>query len=256
MKAFHRFTIVLLLLGIGVGLAVVIVSDYRSQAAGEASYRVDAQRAAEALAGLATRQRHAELAVEWQTIAGDGFVLKTGLLWRNRPLGNNRQDVRFPIRRFTIPGDEVFVDGVVMRFEKNPIRDATFLDHATLCLFGHLYGRGQEPDHDNALMPRGSVPPDLRSDPARVSPYELQVWDEIWRLRNDPPAAGLRGVTVQPLSPGVARVERGKLYEVWIGDTLGVEIQERDAPTTLADMLSDLKQQDNPGHGPADTERR
>ena len=189
--------------------------------ASSAIWAADQAATAHVLTAAASRQRHAELIVEWQKIAGDGRVLQTALLWRYRPLRTTADTPRFPLSRFVISGDEVAVDGDVLKFGKDALPEAPFLNNTTMCMFSHLYAAGGAPGPANLIAEQPAIPPDLRSNPSRVTPYELQIWNQIWRLRGDPASAKLRNVSVEALPAGETRLQRGRLYEVWIGSELG-----------------------------------
>lgn len=107
----------------------------------------------------------------------------------------------------TVVGREVYLDAPTIRFKDNLVEQGDLLRGRSICRFRRMFGDQQAP-RDGISLDR---PPE---SPGEMSDFEKNLWDEFWKLANDPQKAEERGVqTAQAGGPAVS-AQKGKTYHV------------------------------------------
>jgi hypothetical protein len=143
------------------------------------------------VARLTASRRRAELVVieqeyEGSASGGRGSKVKsTTLLFSElAPDGS-----RLPPRFFTIRGNVVYVDTLVIKFEREFIEKDDPLRGHSLALFLRLFGQYQAPA-DGFRIDDPDRPPEVYRDSTPRSQalreFEAQLWKDFWQIAQDP----------------------------------------------------------------------
>ncbi|RMG18822.1 MAG: hypothetical protein D6729_06375 [Deltaproteobacteria bacterium] len=148
-------------------------------------------------------------------------------------------------RRLELPGEEVYIDALVVRFERHFVEAGDGLRGHSLLLFRRAFSDRMRPVDGIPLYTGGpaplvpGAPPQESPVPAapevpvlyRVDPvpshFERRIWARFWQLASDPAAAAAEGVRVaQGEAPHLRPVE-GQVYRLDLRADGGLEITPR-----------------------------
>jgi hypothetical protein len=96
-------------------------------------------------------------------------------------------------REFTVTGDEVYVDALVVKFEDEFVTAGDALKGRSLLLFRRIFGDRHRPVEAHVLDREGQMPQAYAAEKA-PSAFERDLWAQFWALANDPAEAKRRGV--------------------------------------------------------------
>jgi hypothetical protein len=167
---------------------------------------------------LTDERRAAEMVVTDQRRTDKG-LLETTLLFVEQA----RDGSPLPAKSFTVVGDEVYVAGLSIRFEKDFVFANDPLRGRGIMLFTHIFGRNQKPADGLPIDAPGQIPDVYRGDPAeiaRVSQFENELWDNFWRLVDDKTYRAEKGVDVAGGKAVFFRPSPDHLYRITL-DTAG-----------------------------------
>ncbi|MFW5879088.1 MAG: hypothetical protein ACOCVR_04635 [Myxococcota bacterium] len=134
-------------------------------------------------------------------------------------------------RRFTLPGEEFFVDALVVRFERSFVEVGDGLRGQSLLLFRRAFGDRQRPV-DGVSLYRGEddglgiIPELFRIDPV-PSDFERDIWERFWEMAADPAAARAEGVEIAQGEAPYTRAVQGQVYQLTLRASGGLEIRPR-----------------------------
>lgn len=142
-----------------------------------------------------------------------------------------------PPRYFTVEGDVIYFDGLVIRFDRGYVERGDPLRGKSLCLFRRVFGEHQSPeegfpvDRDAGTM---GVPDVYRVNP-EPSAFEVSLWEEFWRYAEDPAAAREKGIRVIQGEAVYTRFIPGNLYTLALDHAGGLHIKVEPLPAVLRD---------------------
>lgn len=159
---------------------------------------------------LGAETRMADLVVSEQSRQADG-KLKTSLLM----VEYDKQGRALPPRAFTVVGERVHLDALVIKFDAADIQkpNNALTGHAFL-LFEKIYGDAQAPADGQAIDSPAAVPSVLRQSDAsaggaNTGDFERSLWKNFWQLVDDESLREKYGVRVahgvgvfEPFKPG------------------------------------------------------
>jgi hypothetical protein len=134
-------------------------------------------------------ERRARIVVLDQARGADGHLV-TRL--RFSELNPGGEAVGEP-REFTVTGDEVYVDALVVKFEDEFVTTGDALKGRSLLLFRRIFGDRHRPVEAYVLDREGQMPQAYAAEKA-PSAFERDLWAQFWALANDPAEAKRRGV--------------------------------------------------------------
>jgi hypothetical protein len=143
------------------------------------------------VARLTSQRRLAEMVVTEQTTVGG--LLKTTLLFSE--LGPDGS--RLPPRFFTIDGNVVHIEALVIRFDLEYVEKDDPMRGRSLALFHRLYGDFQMPSEGFSLDEPGKAPDFFACVDApsqEVRNFEAGLWKNFWKLADDATERQKRGV--------------------------------------------------------------
>jgi hypothetical protein len=157
---------------------------------------------------LTGEKRRAEVLVtDQKTVDG---VLKTTLLFvEYAPDGRS-----LPPKSFTIDGKNAHIDGLLIEFDHNFVKENDPLRGHSIILFKRIYGDNQSPDQAASIDTPGEIPAVYRGADPHVSEFEQDLWKNFWKLYDDETYRHTKGVRVA-MGQGVwGMFEKGKLYTI------------------------------------------
>jgi hypothetical protein len=126
-------------------------------------------------------------------------------------------------KQFSLPGEMVYVDYWVVKFDDKYVEQADLERGTSICLFNRIFGDLQTPKEGCTLdepgqrpgnYTRGGVMPDL----------EKKIWDDFWTIANDPQRAAQLGIRTLHGDAVSVKVEKGKTYRITVRASGGPEI--------------------------------
>ena len=126
-------------------------------------------------------------------------------------------------RTFTIKGDLVYVDGLVIKYKDELVQRNDPLRGTSAFLFRRIYGESQNPKDGFALDPTGSQPAAYRTG-GKISGEEQEIWDHFWEYANDPVRAAKAGVRAAHGQASYTKLMPGRRYRVELRASDGTSI--------------------------------
>lgn len=126
-------------------------------------------------------------------------------------------------RQFVLPGDTVYVDYKVVKFDDKYVEEKDIDRKTSLCLFSRIFGDEQKPI-DGYALDKVNSQPTAYSRGGQVSEFEQAIWDDFWTFANDEAKAkekGIRAAHGQALS---MKVQKGKTYRIQLRASDGLSI--------------------------------
>lgn len=137
---------------------------------------------------LGAERRVAEILVTGQRI--DNGVKETTLLF----VEYARDGSALPPRQFTVRGDNVHIDGKVIRFDRHFVKEGDPLRGKSIALFTKIYGDAQTPESATPIDTPGQIPDQYRGADPKVTAFEQTLWQNFWKLAEDETFRNTHGV--------------------------------------------------------------
>jgi hypothetical protein len=167
---------------------------------------------------LSAESRRADVLVtDQKTIDG---VLNTTLLF----VEYDRNEVALPAKRFTVKGDFIHIDAMVIKFERGFIEENDPLRGHSIALFTKIYGDAERPADAAMIDPPNEIPGIYRDADPRVSEFEMQLWKNFWKLAEDPKLRAERGVRIANGQGVWGPFEINRLYTLTIESDGGLNL--------------------------------
>jgi hypothetical protein len=131
-------------------------------------------------------------------------------------------------RSFSLPGDELYIDALVVQFDRAFVDVGDGLRGKSLLVFRRAFGDKQRPVDGVPLYTagEGSVPEIARVD-AKPTAFEIELWERFWTYANDPKAAAAAGVRIAQGEAPHVRARAGQVYQLTLRSSGGLEIKPR-----------------------------
>jgi hypothetical protein len=165
-------------------------------------------------------ERRARIVVLDQARGADGHLV-TRL--RFSELNPGGEAVGEP-REFTVTGDEVYVDALVVKFEDEFVTAGDALKGRSLLLFRRIFGDRHRPVEAYVLDREGQMPQAYAAEKA-PSAFERDLWAQFWALANDPAEAKRRGVRALHGEAVSTKLRTNGVYAVTFRSTGELTIQ-------------------------------
>lgn len=133
-------------------------------------------------------------------------------------------------KQFNVPGDVVYVDSWVVKFDDKYVEQATLHRATSLVLFRRVFGEQQKPLDGVALDENGGRPKAYGRN-AQMSEFEKKIWSDFWSVANDEAKQSELGIRAAHGEAPSIKVQKGKSYRVELRASAGLTITpEGDAP--------------------------
>jgi len=167
---------------------------------------------------LSAEKRVAEMIVTKQTKTNG--VLTSELLFVEYGPGGSS----LPAKTFTILGDSVHVDALVIKFDRDFVKQDDPLKGHSIALFKCVYGDLQSPAQGAVIDPPGQVPTIYQNASSKVSDFERSLWADFWRLAEDKDFAASKGVRVAQGEGPWTRIQPDRLYTLTLEAASGLNL--------------------------------
>jgi hypothetical protein len=173
--------------------------------------------------------RLAKLNVLDQTTNADGQVISQlefiELNDEGQPLG--------PPQSFKVAGEQIYIDGLVVKFEDKYVEQADLERATSLFVFKRIYSDAQNPRDGFAIDDVGAQPL-AYSRGSQPSDLEKRIWADFWSIANNEAKAkelGIRAAHGQAVS---IKPEKGASYRLELRASDGLTIRpDGRAPTSV-----------------------
>ncbi len=146
-------------------------------------------------------------------------------------------DALSPPRRFELPGDIVYVDNWVVKFDDTYIEKGDIERGTSLCLFRRIFSEQQTPTQGISLDEVG-MRPQAYARGGALSEFEKKLWAEFWEFANDPEKASQMGIRAANGEAVSIKVREGKSYNVSLRASGGLSIEPVDRSPNSGDATS------------------
>ena len=155
---------------------------YRTHSSVEAQLEREQQRTAELrqiVQRLTAERRVADVMVTDQRHLNG--VMRTSIVF----VEYGRGDRALPAKRFTIDGNMIHLDAMVVKFDGTFVEQNDPLRGRSVALFTRLYGDTQSPAQGYPIDEPGQTPEVYRDPDPNVQQFQHELWRDFWRLADD-----------------------------------------------------------------------
>lgn len=156
-------------------------------------------------------------------------------------------EVEMMKKTFTLSGEEIYIDTLVVQFERAFIEGGDALRGKTLLMFRRAFGDKQNP-HDGVPLHRSkgeSQVPEATQVDAVPTPFETELWAKFWAYANDPKAAAAAGIKVAQGEAVSKKAVQGQVYQLRLRASGGVTMEPR-----LPDAVLNKRDPEQPRQAP------
>lgn len=173
---------------------------------------------------LKTDQRLARLNVLAIERDADGRALQSRLEFVE--LSPQGEPISEP-KRFELPGDLVYVDNWIIKFDDRYIEKGDIERGTSLCLFRRIFSEQQLPTEGISLDEVG-MRPQAYSRGGVATEFEQKLWSDFWEFANDPQRAAEMGIRAANGEAISIKVRESKSYNIELRTSGGLSIQPLD----------------------------
>ena len=130
-----------------------------------------------------------------------------------------------PAKRFTVDGEMIHFDALVVKFDGKFVEQNDPLRGHSIALFTRLYGDTQTPAQGFPIDEPGVVPAVYRDDDPKVSQFQQELWQNFWRLADDPNYRSEMGVRIAQGEGPWLPFEKDHLYTLTVEANGGINIR-------------------------------
>lgn len=169
---------------------------------------------------LKTDQRLAQLKVVEVRRDEDGVALESTLQFVElSPQG----DAMSQPKQFTLPGDVIYIDNWVVKFDDSYIERGDIERGTSLCLFRRIFSEQQVPREGFPLDEVG-MRPQAYARGGAMSEFEKELWADFWEFANDRQKADEMGIRAANGEAVSIKVREGASYNVTLRASGGLSI--------------------------------
>jgi hypothetical protein len=121
-------------------------------------------------------------------------------------------------REFTLPGQEVYFDTLVIKFDDHFVEQGDPIKGGALMLFRRIFSSPMRPQDGFAIDKQGQEP-EVYAERQAASDFEKDLWKRFWDLANDEKLAQERGVRAIHGDAPYMLMEPGRVYEICLRST-------------------------------------
>ncbi|MEX1223939.1 MAG: hypothetical protein WEA31_05265 [Pirellulales bacterium] len=137
-------------------------------------------------------------------------------------------------RRFTVRGDIVYVEYLVVKFEDRLVELG---ESVSICTFRRIFGEYMEPQQGFAID-RADTRPGAYNTGGTITEFERDIWQDFWEISNDPKQAERRGIRAAHGEAVSFKTLPGKVYRLTLRASGGLTVSPaEDDPTPPVDPV-------------------
>lgn len=138
-------------------------------------------------------------------------------------------------KTFELPGDVVYIDNWIVKFDDSYIEQGDIERGTSLCLFRRIFSEQQMPTEGVSLDEVG-MRPQAYARGGALSEFEQHLWRDFWEFANDPAKAAQMGIRAANGEAVSIQVREGRSYNISLRASGGLSIEPvadtPPAPTT------------------------
>lgn len=127
-------------------------------------------------------------------------------------------------RRFELPGDIVYIDNWIVKFDDAYVEQADLQRGTSLCLFRRIFSEEQSPNEGVSLDEVG-MRPQAYARGGAMTEFEQQLWSDFWEFANDPARAAQLGIRAANGEAVSIKVREEMLYNITLRASGGLSIE-------------------------------
>ncbi len=181
---------------------------------------------------LTGERRVADLIVTDRHVGSDGVPVTSLLFVEN---GRNGEDL--PPKKFTVRGQFIHVDAMVIKFATEDVKANDLLRGRSLVLFTRIFGDRQAPADAEPIDAPGEVPAVYRDSDPLVAQAELKLWTDFWHLAADPAYAAQQHVRVANGQGVWGMFDENRLYTLTLENNGGLNLTSAPIKEIYREML-------------------
>jgi hypothetical protein len=121
-------------------------------------------------------------------------------------------------RELTLPGQEVYFDTLVIKFDDHFIEQGDPIKGGALMLFRRIFSSTMRAEDGFVIDKEGQVP-EVYTERQAASEFEKDLWKRFWELANNEKLAKERGVRAIHGDAPYMRLELDRVYEICLRST-------------------------------------
>ena len=121
-------------------------------------------------------------------------------------------------RELTLPGQDVYFDTLVIKFDDHFVEQSDPLKGHTLMLFRRIFSSTMRAEDGYVIDVQGQAP-EVYAERQAGSVFEKDLWKRFWELANDQKLAKDHGVRAIHGEAPYMRLEPDRVYEIWLRST-------------------------------------
>ncbi|MHC4941844.1 MAG: hypothetical protein ACYTG7_02380 [Planctomycetota bacterium] len=184
---------------------------------------------------LEASSRVAQVVVKEQGTNPDTGKLETTVKF----VEQDREGRTLPERLFTVEGDVIYFDTLVIKFERDYVERGEALRGKSIHLFRRVFGETQPPEMgesiDASSIDRGV--PNIYRVSDTPSEFEADLWENFWWYATHPEMAKEKGVRVMQGEAVYTRFIRDNLYTLTLDHDGGINIETEPIPSILRESI-------------------
>jgi hypothetical protein len=132
-------------------------------------------------------------------------------------------------REFRVPGEQVYIDSLIVKFEDKYIEQADIERGTSLILFNRIFGDKQQPA-DGFPLDERNTRPKAYARGGKMTDLERKIWGDFWNIANDKARAAELGIRAAHGGAVSMKVQNGKTYNIKMRSTGEITIEPDDKP--------------------------
>ena len=126
-------------------------------------------------------------------------------------------------KRFTLPGDLIYIDNWVVKFEDEFVQRADIERGTSLCLFRRVFSEEQVPT-DGVSLDEVGMRPQAYARGGALTDFEKELWGDFWEFANNPEKASAMGIRAANGEAVSIKVREGMKYNITLRSSGGLSI--------------------------------
>lgn len=127
-------------------------------------------------------------------------------------------------KKISLPGDVVYIDNWIVKFEDKFVEQADIERGTSLILFRRIFSENQQPNEGVSLDEIG-MRPQAYARGGAVSEFEKKLWNEFWEFANNPQKAAEMGVRAANGEAISIQVREGMTYDLQLRSSGGLSFK-------------------------------
>ena len=121
-------------------------------------------------------------------------------------------------RDLTLPGQEVYFDTLVIKFDDHFVEQGDPLKGEAIMLFRRIFSSTMRAE-DGFVIDQEGRPPEIYAEQQAPNAFEKDLWKRFWEIANDEKLAQEHGVRAIHGDAPYMRLEPERVYEIWLRST-------------------------------------